>query len=64
MILRCERCGYEWEVSPDPEMELPDQCASIRCKSNYWDMPRKINRAESSWENRRIGPISGGGQPG
>jgi len=42
MRLKCERCGYEWEVSPDPREDLPDQCARVTCKSNFWDIPRKL----------------------
>ncbi len=35
---RCERCNYEWfSRQPDP----PKVCPNKKCKSPYWDKPRK-----------------------
>ena len=35
----CERCGHEWVPRRD---ESPRLCP--RCKSAYWDRPRKDGR--------------------
>jgi DNA-directed RNA polymerase subunit RPC12/RpoP len=35
---RCERCGHEWLARKNWE-DKPRVCA--RCKSPYWDTPRK-----------------------
>ena len=34
---RCERCGHEW-IPREPK-EKPRVCP--KCKSPYWDRPRK-----------------------
>jgi len=34
---RCERCGHEW--APKKEGNSPRVCP--KCKSPYWDTPRK-----------------------
>lgn len=34
---KCERCGHEW--IPRDKKESPRVCP--RCKSPYWDKPRK-----------------------
>lgn len=34
---RCERCGYVWIPR---KQELPKVCP--RCKSPYWDRPRRL----------------------
>ena len=40
---RCERCGHEW--IPRHRDEEPRVCP--KCKSPYWNRPRKVVRAES-----------------
>ena len=35
----CERCGYMW--NPKDKENLPTVCASKKCKSPYWNIPRK-----------------------
>ena len=35
---KCERCGHEW--IPRNKEEYPNVCP--KCKSPYWDKPRKI----------------------
>jgi len=37
---RCERCGHEWV--PRNKDERPRVCA--KCKSAYWDKPRRTAR--------------------
>ena len=37
MGYRCERCGHEW--LPRDEKQEPKVCP--KCKSPYWNMPRK-----------------------
>ena len=34
---KCERCGHEWV--PRSKKEYPNVCP--KCKSPYWDKPRK-----------------------
>ncbi len=43
MGFRCDRCGHEW-VPRDSESE-PRVCP--KCKSPYWNKPRKIASATS-----------------
>jgi len=38
----CQRCGYSWKARAD--RELPNNCANPRCKSNFWDTPRKYKQ--------------------
>jgi hypothetical protein len=35
--LKCERCGYKWT----PRVEDVRTCANPKCRSPYWDVPRK-----------------------
>lgn len=37
----CLRCGYEWY--PHTE-EKPRSCANQKCRSIYWDKPRRNNK--------------------
>ena len=37
---KCERCGHEW-IPRNPE-DHPRVCP--KCKSPYWDKPRKNNK--------------------
>lgn len=39
---RCERCGHEW--LPRQRGKLPVACP--KCKSPYWDRPRKAEKGE------------------
>jgi predicted Zn-ribbon and HTH transcriptional regulator len=41
---RCERCGHEWV--PREKGQEPRVCP--KCKSPYWNMPRRDGKAESS----------------
>ena len=38
-VCLCERCGYEW---PPRGENLPAVCASLKCKSQYWNRPRTM----------------------
>ena len=40
----CDRCGHEWVPRDSPESE-PRVCP--KCKSPYWNKPRKIASATS-----------------
>jgi hypothetical protein len=40
-ILTCTRCGYQWPMRFD---RRPATCANRKCKSPYWDKPRKITK--------------------
>jgi len=37
MVLRCERCGYEW--FPNDPGQLPAVCSNKQCKSPAWNKP-------------------------
>ena len=39
----CLRCGYFWQTLKTAK--YPVSCAS--CKNDYWDRPRKINKARA-----------------
>ena len=38
MGYRCERCGHEWKPVRETK---PRVCPSRKCKSLYWDRPRR-----------------------
>ena len=40
MGFRCERCGHEWIPRGGIENE-PKTCPNLKCKSPYWNKPRK-----------------------
>jgi len=37
--LECKRCGHTWHPRTD---KLPDVCPNPKCKSRYWNKPRKL----------------------
>jgi len=47
----CERCGHEW-IPRDPETE-PRNCASPKCKSPYWNKPRRDPAAATKTAKRK-----------
>ncbi len=47
----CLRCGHTWRPRTD---QRPAVCPSLKCKSPYWDRPRKTTDApsrKSTWQN-------------
>ena len=40
---RCERCAHEWV--PRAEKQSPKVCP--KCKSPYWDRPRKVEASKN-----------------
>jgi len=44
---RCERCGHEW--LPRETGQEPRVCP--RCKSPYWNRPRKNSKALVKWRH-------------
>ncbi len=46
MGYRCERCSYEWV--PRSTTEVPRVCS--RCKSPYWNRPRRKRAAGAEVE--------------
>lgn len=38
---RCERCGHEWIPRKQPESEADYPTVCPKCKSPYWNKPRK-----------------------
>ena len=49
MLYRCERCIHEW-IPRDAEQE-PSVCP--KCKSPYWDRPRKTPTSMLTYEEFR-----------
>ena len=47
---RCDRCDHEWYPRLQTE-ELPAICP--KCKSAYWNKPRRIDTAKSTVEQAR-----------
>jgi predicted Zn-ribbon and HTH transcriptional regulator len=45
---RCERCGHAWQ--PRNETQAPRVCP--KCKSPYWDRPRK-GRSQDATDGRQ-----------
>ena len=41
--LHCLRCGYTWTPRSD---ELPTVCPNPKCKSPYWNKPRKNGKVK------------------
>lgn len=41
---RCERCNHEWVARRQEEARVPRVCP--KCKSPYWDQPRKAVQRE------------------
>ena len=37
----CERCGHKWLPKDESMKDKPKVCP--RCKSPYWDTPRRLN---------------------
>ena len=44
LVLRCLRCGHVWIPNKQGQGVEPDICGSQRCKSHWWDQPRKLKR--------------------
>lgn len=61
MGFRCDRCGHEW-VPRDSENE-PRVCP--KCKSPYWNKPRKIASATSyeDFRDKIVATLRASGQP-
>ena len=36
--LKCKRCGHKWRPRQN---KLPKVCPNPKCKSPYWNIPRK-----------------------
>ena len=61
MGFRCERCGHEW-VPRDSDSE-PRVCP--KCKSPYWNKPRKTASATSyeDFRDKIVATLKASGQP-
>jgi predicted Zn-ribbon and HTH transcriptional regulator len=46
---RCERCGHEW--LPRDKSQDPRVCP--KCKSPYWDRPRKADIAKKTGKAKK-----------
>jgi DNA-directed RNA polymerase subunit RPC12/RpoP len=40
----CERCGHKWLPKDETMKDKPKVCP--KCKSPYWDTPRRLNVAK------------------
>jgi len=48
--LTCLRCGHNWTPQKNP---YPDRCGSNRCRTPYWDRPRKANGLNTTGSNEK-----------
>jgi len=44
-ILKCTRCGHTWRPRGE---ELPTVCPNPKCKSPYWNKPRKRKKKSNN----------------
>ena len=54
-ICICERCsiGYEWEANDSDN--LPKKCANKKCRSPYWNKPRRNKKVKDNDKVRAVG---------
>lgn len=48
--VKCLRCGYEWS----PRLSDVRKCANPKCRSAYWDRPKKNNGFDNKKSNIKI----------
>ena len=48
---QCERCGHKWLPKEDTMKDKPKVCP--KCKSPYWDTPRKKQQQEMDFKEKR-----------
>jgi hypothetical protein len=58
---KCERCGHEWLPRPKGDEE-PRVCP--KCKSPYWDRPKKTTVPSSGSEEETSGGVAAVGKGG
>jgi|GEM_PF-755459 len=51
-ILTCNRCGYTW-IARDAD-NPPKQCANRKCRSPYYNKPRKLLSKMPAQEREQI----------
>ena len=46
--LKCNRCNHKWwpRISIEGKTVIPKTCASVKCKSPYWNKPRVFKKRE------------------
>ena len=42
-LVTCSRCGYSWYPRTPTK---PKVCANKKCKSPYWNVPRRVKKNE------------------
>ena len=42
----CERCSHVW-LPKRPDSVMPKTCANAKCRSPYWDTPRRVNPSDT-----------------
>jgi DNA-directed RNA polymerase subunit RPC12/RpoP len=47
MGYRCERCSHEW-LPRDRSDDAPEPRVCPKCKSPYWDKPRKAKKSDGA----------------
>ena len=49
----CDRCGYRWASRNGTGLrDKTDPSVCAKCKSPYWNKPRKNNLSKERWANR------------
>src|SRR5437870_5490812 len=58
MGFRCDRCGYEWVPRKSSKAD-PKVCPNPKCKSPYWNTPRKKGAPMLSYDDfkNQIGAV-------
>src|ERR1051326_903179 len=62
MGFRCERCGHEWVPRGGTESE-PLVCPNPKCKSRYWNRPRKAATSYEAFSKAIADVLKEAGQP-
>jgi hypothetical protein len=48
---QCERCEHKWLPKEDTTKDKPKVCP--KCKSPYWDTPRRKHQQEMDFKEKR-----------
>ncbi len=55
----CDRCGYRWASRNGTGLrDKKDPRVCAKCKSPYWNKPRKNNLRQDKWANRWARPTA------
>jgi hypothetical protein len=62
MGFRCERCGHEWVPRGAVDVE-PKVCPNLKCKSPYWNKPRKTATSYEAFSRAIANALREAGKP-